>query len=165
MCQCEKNTMPVILTIRNVFTARKAWLIATAFALIFWMLLFLFTDHQLIQGNLGSAVAILNIVLQALLAILFGITAALIAHKIDLDHRVSKRGIGVTAVAAFLGSLVSGCASCSITLASYLGLGGIVAALPFFGFELKIAGIILFLVSIWHVARRIEGCAIIVHRQ
>lgn len=58
----------------------------------------------------------------------------------------------------FLWSLVWGCASCSITLASYLGLASFMAFLPYGGIELKILSILL-LIYVWFTTlKNLEVC-------
>lgn len=60
----------------------------------------------------------------------------------------------------FLWTLVWGCASCSITLASYLGLASIVAFLPYNWLELKILSIFILIYACFSTLKNLETCKI-----
>jgi hypothetical protein len=55
---------------------------------------------------------------------------------------------------------VSGCPACSITLASYLGLAGVFALLPYNGLELKIVGTLVLIWSVYSNIKNLKVCSI-----
>lgn len=101
-----------------------------------------------------------------LLALLFGLNAALIAQYMRRQVRLN-RAAGASAVGVLVGLLGVGCAACgSVLLSSLLGLGAAIAAigwLPLHGLEFTWLGIVLILGSIFSVSKKIvdpEACAI-----
>ena len=60
----------------------------------------------------------------------------------------------------FLGLLVAGCPACSITLASYLGLGSLISFLPWYGLELKIIAIFLLIYANISLLKNLKVCEI-----
>lgn len=58
----------------------------------------------------------------------------LFGHGENLHH---KTGIGT--LGGFIGTVLSGCSCCGLTLASYFGLLPIMGMLPYSGLEIKIA--------------------------
>ena len=95
---------------------------------------------------------------QGLISLFFGINLSLLYHKIKLSRNANYKSSSSTVFGSFLSVLVSGCPACSITLASYLGLSSFLSALPFFGIELKIAGLGLLLYSTNYLAKNLYTC-------
>jgi len=133
------------LALAEYFSNIRAWIVAISSALFFLSIEFLFTDIMSIGANFGLSFLITHIVLQIILAVLFGINLGVLVERLLLAQQIQGKTLGIGTIGAFLGLLVSGCAACGITLASFLGLASIVAALPFYGIEIKIAGIVLLL--------------------
>lgn len=101
-----------------------------------------------------------------LLALLFGLDAALIAHYMRRQVRLN-RSAGAGAAGMLVGLVGIGCASCgSVFLTSLLGLGttvGIIRDLPLHGEEFTWIGILAIAASVLSVAGKIaapEACAI-----
>jgi hypothetical protein len=120
-------------------------------------IMFSFVDVATIQGNYGSMYVVVEVFLQVVIALLFGINTNVLFMKIRMAS-LSKRATGSTAVGAFLSVLVSGCPACSITLASYLGLAGVLGAFAYSGFFLKLAGIALLVYSIHYSLKHLTVC-------
>ncbi|MBD3319147.1 hypothetical protein GF342_04535 [Candidatus Woesearchaeota archaeon] len=115
-------------------------------SLLFFILVYLVTDFDVLHGNLGSVHATIYVVLNLLLAFVFGIYFSLFTKEL-IGKRWHHSGVtGV--VGASAGVMVTGCASCSLTLAALLGLGSFIALLPFSGLEFSILGVALLLYSI-----------------
>lgn len=101
-----------------------------------------------------------------LMALLFGLNAALISHYMRRQVRLN-RAAGVSAIGVAVGLLGVGCAACgSVLLSSLLGFGATVGAigwLPMHGLEFTWLGILIVLGSMFSIARKIvepEACAI-----
>ena len=137
---------------KHAYSKLNTWIISIIAAILLGWLLFAFTDHEHIAGNIGRAYATTNFIVQVLLAVMFGIVAGLIWHK-HTKMNVAKEG-GFAAVGGVLGALVGGCPACGITLAGVLGIGSIFTALPFFGLELKVLGVVLLLYSMYSLTRQ-----------
>ncbi len=104
--------------------------------------------------------------LTLIMAGLFGLDAALIAHYMGRQVRLNRMA-GASAVGVMIGLLGVGCASCgSVFLTSLLGVGATVGALswlPLHGQEFTWLGIVVVTGSIFGIAKKItepEACAI-----
>ena len=118
----------------------------------------LFTDYATLAGNLGTGFANLEVGLGILLALLFGLNVGLLWYKLRLASAVKATESGTTLLGGFLGLLVTGCPACTITIASYMGLAGILTALPFAGLEIKIAGILILGYSTDDLLKKLTTC-------
>ncbi len=132
------------LHLRLLISDKKPLSLAIIAALALGWLLFYFTDYPTTLGNFGIVYGSIHIGIQILLAILFGIDVGFLVHKVK--HASKKQG-GVFAAGSVLAAMTGGCAACGVTLASYLGLGSVFAALPFYGLEIKVASLGLLLYS------------------
>jgi len=101
-----------------------------------------------------------------LLALLFGLNAALIAHYMRRQVRLN-RAAGASALGVLVGLLGVGCAACgSVLLSSLIGVGATVGALgwlPLHGLEFTWLGILFVVGSMFSIAKKIvepEACAI-----
>ncbi|MCD5382894.1 hypothetical protein LR002_02115 [Candidatus Gracilibacteria bacterium] len=114
-----------------------------------------FMNSCLVIGNLGKVFYNTEIILTILNSILFGIFLGGTLYKIDF-FSVKKSGIGL--LGGFLGAIVSGCPACSITLASYLGLAGIISIFPYHGIELKFLSLFVLLYVDYSILKNLEMC-------
>ena len=121
--------------------SKKGYLIiATISSFIFFSAFLYFTDFKLMEGNLGQIHTTIYTSLSMLVILLFGLYVSLFVFRWKEKKALSTKTIGVGAVGTGASILVNGCAACSITLASYLGLASIISALPFYGLELTFLG-------------------------
>lgn len=81
-------------------------------------------------------------------ALLFGINIELVFRK--LKFLASYGNLHVTIGTGLISIAATGCASCGLSLASIVGLGGVLALLPFHGLELYILSIIVLTVSLFY---------------
>jgi len=116
-----------------VLSKKKYLLIAAVSSLAFFSAFMYFSNLELMRGNLGYIHTTIYILLSLLVVVLF-------AFRWKEKKALSTKTFGVGAVGTGASVLVNGCAACSITLASYLGLASVVSALPFYGMELTILG-------------------------
>lgn len=90
------------------------------------------------QGTLLS-LEVKDIAFLLLTALLFGINMELVLRK--LRFLKSRGGLHVTLVGGLLTIVTTGCASCGLSIASLVGLGSVIALLPFGGVELYLISI------------------------
>ena len=147
-----------LYNIRIAFNDKSLYLVTLGGTLLMAGLLFYFTDIPLILGNYGYLMGGLQIGAQILLALLFGINLALLWYKIKLAGQVNQKVTGTTMAGSILGVLVTGCPACGLTVASYIGLSGVLSALPLFGLELKIVGLALMASSIFMLSKNLHTC-------
>ena len=107
-----------------------------------------------VTGNFLHATLVL-----ILISILLGITISLITFKIKsngvVKGNISKSGT----VGAIIGVAAPVCVPCGIGLLSVLGLGSVLAFLPFQGIELGILSIILLTYAIIAIGSSIRECS------
>jgi len=147
--------------IKQVYSHKKCYLITLFGTLLIGFVMFYFTHFQLLYHNIGKVYAYAQVIVQVILAILFGINLALFWHKMHFVSKVnSSKEAATTTIASILGIIISGCPVCGITLASYLGLATLFSSLPFFGIELKVIGILLLLYSTNSLAKKMYVCEV-----
>ena len=61
-----------------------------------------------------------------------------------------RNNLKITLGAGIISIAAAGCASCGLSLVSIVGLGGVLAALPFRGFELYLASVAILLLSLYY---------------
>ncbi len=150
--------METIDNIKQVFNQKKYIAVTVITALIIGYFMFYFTNYDLIEGNMGHLYANLQVLLQLLFSVLIGINVSLLFYQINTAS--AAKGAGSTAIGSILGIIVSGCPSCGITLASYIGLASFFSFLPFYGIEIKIIGVFVLVYSTFSISKRIGKCEI-----
>jgi len=114
-----------------------------------------FLDTEIIIGNKGYNYLYFEILLDVLISILFWIFIGATLYKMSYFN-VKKTWVWF--LGWFLGILVSGCPSCTITLASYLWLAGFVSVLPYDWLELKVISVFLLLYVCYTTLKKLETC-------
>lgn len=135
--------------------------IFTAVTFILFILIFnSFTDYQLIKGNLGAFYLYVTISLQFLISLLFSIFLPISVYKYIKFSSFSIKENSTSFAGTFLGIIVAGCPACSITLASYIGLGTIISFLPYHGLELKIIAVPMLIYANYSILKDLNICKI-----
>jgi hypothetical protein len=114
-----------------------------------------FLDTQIVIWNKGYNYLYFEIFLDVLIAILFWIFIGATLYKMSY---FSVKKTWVWFLWGILWILVSGCPSCTITLASYLWLAGFVSVLPYEWLELKIISVFLLLYVCYTTLKKLETC-------
>lgn len=142
---------------QQLLRSYRFWIGMMVWSILILLPSFYFLDIELVKGNLGLRFLYTEITLSIIIAILFGSFFWGILHKIQcMNAGQTTTGI----FAGFLWILVSGCPSCSITLAAYFGLAGIISALPYSGLELKILSVFILLYANYTLIRDLQVCKI-----
>jgi hypothetical protein len=150
----------ILLNLKKVLT-KKSSLIATIIAILsIWFLFLYFKNTDLIIGNLWLTFYISELILDILVAILFWLFIWSTVYKIMYFAWPTKKTMWVWSIASFFWILVSGCPSCSITLASYLGFASILSVLPYHWIELKVLSFIMLLYVVYDTLKTLEICNI-----
>lgn len=145
------NKGKMISNVKNVWqvlSVGKYTAIALVSSILFLSTIIYFTNFEIMLGNLGIAHTITYLLLNVLVALLFGIYLALLTSSLQLKKSFSLKKSGIGAIGTGSSVLVTGCVSCSVTLASYLGLASVLTALPFYGLEFNAAGALLLSYSV-----------------
>ncbi len=146
--------------IGNVFSNKKYLLIFVMSASLIGTLFYYFTNFAVTAGNLGIVHAYVFVIFDVLISILFGFYVALLVFRYDKIRSILSSASITGVIGSSGGAVAGGCAACSVTLASYLGLASVIAALPFYGLELKIIGIGLLIFSIVSLVNDPKLCKI-----
>lgn len=145
-------------TLKDVYSNYGAYIATIIGAGLVSFLMFKFTNFDAMFYGKGPVYAYSQVILQIILAFLTGINVALLWHKLKFSAQFNGKEAGATTLGSVFGVLVSGCPSCGITIASYLGLGSVLTQLPFSGTELKIVGLGLLLYSIHSLIKNMYLC-------
>ena len=129
---------------------------------LLWILIILtpsyfFLDVELVKWNLGMNFLRAEIFLTISSAILFGIFLASIMYKI---RYFSPKAWAEWAVWWAFVMIVTGCPTCSLTLAYYVWLSWIISSLPYSGLELKALWLLLIAYAIYDNLKHLEVCKI-----
>lgn len=134
----------------------KTWFIG----FIFWLPIILipsyyFYQKELTIWNLGYNYFFLENTLIISIAILFSLFIWITLYRINF---FSVKKTWVWFFWWFLWVLISGCPSCSITLASYLWLASFVSVFPYNWIELKVISVIILLYANYDGLKNLEVC-------
>ncbi len=119
-----------------------------------------FTDIDFIQGNLGTTRASIETTLHVAFTLLFGVFIAATVYKWNYMKKISAADSTKGLIWWFLWTLVAGCPSCTITVASYIGLASVISMLPWWWLELKIIGLGLMIRSTYNTIKNIHTCSV-----
>jgi len=134
----------------------KIWIFGIIIGALFIIIpTYYFLDSKMIIGNKWHNYLYFEIFLDILIIILFWIFVATTLYKMSY-FSVKKSWIWF--LGGFLWILVSGCPSCTITLASYLWLAGFVSVLPYDWLELKIISVFLLMYVCYTSLKKLEVC-------
>ncbi len=142
----------------EVFSKPKYLATGLLTTLIIGTIFFYFTNPEVILGNYSTTFYYAQISLQIIISILFGIFLPISIYKYTKFSSYSHKENTTSAIATILGILVAGCPACSITLASYIGLAGIVSLLPYDGLELKILATPMLLFANYSILKDLNTC-------
>ena len=146
--------------IRYVFAEKQYYAVSAVSAISMGLLMFYFTDYALIAGNMGVVHAVAEIAAEVMLAVIFGLNVSLLWYQLKTSSDFNTKAAGSTTAGSIMGIIVSGCPACGITLASYVGLASVFSSLPFYGLELKAAGIGLLLFSNYSISKKMNQCEV-----
>ena len=136
----------------------KIWFVWMIFGVLLIIVpSYYFLDYEMIIGNKGYVYLYIELFLDWVIAILFWIFIGATLYKISY---FSVKKTWIWFLWWFLGILVSGCPSCTITLASYLWLASFVSILPYDWLELKIMSVFLLIYVCYTTLVNLEVCKI-----
>lgn len=148
----------------EVFSNWKYSLFAVFIFIVMESIFNYLTDYDLVFGNLGSNFYYSEIGLQIIISLLFALFVTISVYKYVMFSNFSMKSNASSGIGTFFGILVAGCPACSITLASYIGLAGVISLLPWYGLELKIIAIPLLLYAIYSLLISLKVCNIIIFK-
>jgi hypothetical protein len=121
-----------------------------------------FTDISIMFGNYGKLHTYTDIGLSMIMILGFPLFLMALYHKGKLFGKKETTGqkniIGM--LSGTIGTILSGCSCCGLTLASYFGLLPLMNLLPYDGLEVKILGTIGLIYATWDILVNLETCQI-----
>lgn len=121
-----------------------------------------FTDVRIMLGNYGKPFTYTDVSLSMLMVVGFPLFLVGLFYKwLRFWHRENldaKTGIGT--ISGLIGTILSGCSCCGLTLASYFGLLPLMSFLPYSGLEIKILGTLGLLWAIRDTYQNLETCRV-----
>lgn len=148
----------IIRNIKLVIKNKKYLLIFIVTTLLFLYVGYITFNYENSLGNLWKTITYWEITLHILLSILFGIFLSGQIYKIYAMWTIKTEGKSKGILWWIFGVLITGCPSCSIGIASYLGLSSILSFLPRYGLELKIAAVVLLLWANYSLYKNLLVC-------
>jgi len=135
------------------------------FSFLLWafliaLLSFYFLDSELVRGNLWAWFLYTEIILSICISLLFGLFMATSIYKFQYFSKAWKKSEVTGWLGWLIWVLVSGCPSCSITLASYVGLAGTISLFPYNGLELKVLSVGLLMYAVYKNLMTLEVCKV-----
>jgi hypothetical protein len=147
--------------LKNIYLVFSNYRYVLFFLFLFFALFFLFeflTDDALVKGNLGITYFYVNFVLQVGISFLFASFFTFFVYKYITFSTFDKKTSATSFLGTIFGVLVGGCAACSLTVASYLGLGSVIAFFPYHGIELKLFGFLMLIYANFMSIRDLQIC-------
>lgn len=144
--------------LKLVFKEWKYSLLGIIIGLIYFSIVYIYSNSDLTIGNLGMNYFIIQTITQIIIGILFMIFVPVSAYKIILFSDFSAKENSSGILGGFVAIVVAGCPACSITLASYIGLAGFFSIFPFYGLELKVLTIPLMGWANYSLIKNLTAC-------
>lgn len=166
-------------SVRKILSKRKYFLITIIVAFIFFSLSILSKNFKLMltllnktsppeylslisglyqEGILGNQLH--STIILVSISTLLGITISVMAFKIHSRGRIKGNISKTGTFGAVLGVAVPVCVPCGIGILSILGLGSVIAFLPYQGTELGLLSIILLIYAIISLGSSISDCSL-----
>lgn len=145
--------------VKKVFTNRVAMLIWLLCTIVFLWVSKYFSNIPLMMWNLWYTRAYISISLHVLIWMLLGILVWSMVYKWRYFSKFDTTWWALWWAGSFLGILITWCPSCSITVASYLGLWSLISLLPFYWLEVKVLWLLLLWYSVYDTIKNLETCA------
>ena len=145
----------LILMLKNPYAVWSGLIIAS----FLWYVTEYFSDRALIAGNYWITYAIINLTFDIINIVCIWLFVGSFVYKRRFFGSSSQNNQSGW-FASITSILTSGCPSCSITLASYLGLASFFALLPYNGLELKIIGTCVLIWSVYNNIKNLTVCNI-----
>lgn len=140
-----------------IFKNKRSLTVSIIVFVIIILILFDITDYKLLRWNIGPLYTNIWIAIDMIFALLFAVFLGSFVYKMLLFGKSKNIWWWL---GWFLSVLVTWCTSCTLTLASYIGLGSLIALLPFWGIELKILWLILVIYGVYDSVSHLTECKV-----
>jgi hypothetical protein len=128
-----------------------------------WGLWWYFTDIRIMFGNYGKLHTYTDIVLSMVMVFGFPLFIVGMYYKGSMfgrwENLQGKSLLGT--IGGTIGTILSGCSCCGLTLASYFGLLPLMNLMPYDGLEIKLLGALGLLYALYDLMKNLETCKIV----
>ncbi|MBC7503686.1 hypothetical protein H7169_01845 [Candidatus Gracilibacteria bacterium] len=136
-----------------------SYLILVIFATLLW---WYSTDIRIMFGNYGNLHTYTDIILSVVMILTFPLFLIALFYK---SYKYGKRAdiggkTGTGIIGGIIGTILSGCSCCGLTLAASFGLLPLMSLLPYDGLEVKVLGAVGLLYALWDILKNLESCKI-----
>jgi len=145
--------------IKEVFSKKEYLALGIISAAAIAYLFYYFTPFAIIAGNIGKLYAWTTVSVEGLMVLFFGLNIPLVVYKFRFFNSFRSKEGSASLFGSTLGAFAAGCPACGVTLASFVGLGAVVSALPFYGLELKVLGLGLLGYSTYSLSNNMKTCS------
>ena len=134
------------------------YLVLVALAAFVW---WVYTDIAIMFGNYGPLHTYFDISLSAIMILGFPLfLLALFYRGLKFGKEENLNGkTGVGMVGGIIGTIISGCSCCGLTLAAYFGFLPLMNFLPYDGLEIKVLATLGLLYALWSIVSELDTCA------
>ena len=150
----------MLSNLKKLFSSWKNILIYLTLTIITLWLWWNFTDIEIMFWNYGPLHTYTDIGLSIIMILGFPLFLIALIHRGwtlgNKENLSTKTGAGL--LAWIIGTIISGCSCCGLTLAAYFGLLPLMNFLPYDGLEIKIVATLGMLYAIWDILRNLESC-------
>lgn len=148
--------------LKKLFSTKSRIIAYIILIAIAWGVWWYFTDIAIMLGNYGKVHTYTDITLSMIMIFGFPLFIMGMYHKWSLfgkHENLHKKSLLGT-IGGTIGTILSGCSCCGLTLASYFGLLPLMNFLPYDGLEIKILGTLGLLYALYDIMKNLEVCQV-----
>lgn len=128
------------------------------FLLYYWLLLKTSTITAFYYSTQANPVYMWAYIMTTLATvILFGVSLSLSVYLFRRTRQFAIKDQSGAVLGGTVGAFAAACPVCGAFLLSFVGVSGGLASLPFSGLELKVASLVLIIVSLWFIKKKIKS--------
>lgn len=143
-----------ILLLKSNTYAVMAWVFFCCIILWIW---FIFLDMENVSLTFWQERLVVEIILHILLSIFFWFFVSLQVYKITTFKKFEWKSLWWR-IWWIIGTTITGCPVCGVTLMSYLGIASLLSFLPRYWLELKIVWLVTLLIASESMVKNLDIC-------
>lgn len=154
------HTNSMFQNFKKLFSSNMRIFAYISLIIIAWGIWWYFTDIAIMFGNYWPIHTYIDISLSIIMILGFPLFIMGLYHKGNLfgKHENLHHRSLIGTMSGTIGTILSGCSCCGLTLASYFWLLPIMNLLPYDGLEIKILGTLGLLYALYDIMKNLEVC-------
>lgn len=148
--------------LKTLFSSPARILTYIILVLLAWALWWSMTDILIMFGNYGELHTYTDIMLSVVMILIFPLFLVALGYKSwTYGKRADMSGkTGIWVIGGTIGTILSGCSCCGLTLAASFWLLPLMSFLPYDGLEIKIVWALGLLYATWDIMVNLETCRV-----